>query len=612
MIDNLAQHEMADAPPDRVVQPEAQIKFAVDSICQNVHEGVERRLITSALPYINNVPHLGHMVGSHLPADIFARFCRMKGYDTLFVGGSDENGTPSEIAADSIGVDIQHFCDVLHSEHEKIYKWFEISYDQYSRTSSNIHHKMTQEFFKMILENGYVSHETVEMFFDPQMNMFLADRYINGTCPKCGYDNANGDQCEKCSSVLSVDELINPKSKLTGSTPVKKKSEHLFLNLDMLSEKLEEWINSNEHWKPQVRNLALGWIKEGLRPRSITRDLRHGVKVPLEGYENKVFYVWFDAPIAYVSATVEADPKGWQRFWEEPNSKIYHFLGKDNIPFHTIFWPGIVLAEGKKNLPYQVAGMQNLNYEGGKFSKSQKRGVFCEALPESGIHPDVMRAYLTFVIPETADSEFRWEDFQQRVNTEIIGKFGNFIHRTLTFIQNKLGGEIHAPQRLSAEEENMLNAIRKKIQNIEEEIEGMRFRQAFAGVIGIAEMGNKYFSDSEPWKVVKTDVERAKNILYICALLCKTLASVASPFIPSTSQKIWEQLNLQGEVDNAESWQKMFTMELPAFHKITQQPQVLFEKVTDDLLAKYQEKTKEVKPLTAYFGKEEIGSEGNF
>lgn len=577
---------------------------ACETIRGKVREELGKRLVTSALPYINNVPHLGHMVGSHLPADIFARFSRMKGYDTVFVGGSDEHGTPSEIAAKSIGVDIQEFCDTLHREHEKIYQWFQISYDKYSRTSSPAHHKMTQEFFKMILENGYISRESVEMFYDEQMSMFLADRYVEGTCKKCGYDKANGDQCEKCSAVLTIDELVDPKSKLTGTTPIKKQTEHLFLDLDRLSDQLEGWVNSNTHWKPQVRNLALGWIKEGLRKRSITRDLKHGVQVPLEGFEGKVFYVWFDAPIGYVSATEEARPDTWKQYWEDPDTKVYHFLGKDNIPFHTIFWPGMVMAEGKKNLPHQVAGMQYLNYEGGKFSKSQKRGVFCESLPDSGINPDMLRAYLTLIIPETADSEFRWDDFQMRVNGEIIGKFGNFIHRSLTFIQNKLDGEIRAPETLTEQEQQMLDAVREKIKAIEDHVDGLRIRQAFAEMISIADIANKYFNDAEPWKVVKVDVEKARNILHTCAMLCKTLASISSPFIPGTSQKIWGQMNLDGPVDAQGSWDRISAIELPKEYKITQKPQVLFDKVTDDILAQFKDRTKEVKPLASFFGKE--------
>lgn len=592
--------------------PETDKMHQYDNIRQEVRTKLEKRLVTAALPYINNVPHLGHMVGSHLPADIFARFSRMKGHDTLFVGGSDENGTPSELAARSIGVDIEHFCDVLHKEHERIYQWFKISYDKYSRTSTDVHQKMTQDFFAVIMQNGYISRETVEMFFDSQENIFLADRYVEGTCPKCKYEKASGDQCDKCSTVLSVDELINPKSKVSGSTPVKKETEHLFLDLDRLSDKLEVWINSNTHWKPQVRNLALGWIKEGLRKRSITRDLQHGVRVPLPGFENKVFYVWFEAPIAYVSITAEAKPDDWQQYWRDKDSKIYHFLGKDNIPFHTIFWPGIIIAEGRTNLPYQVAGMQNLNYEGGKFSKSQKRGVFCESLPDSGIDSDVMRAYLTIAIPETSDSEFRWDDFQKRVNDEVIGKFGNFIHRTLTFIQNKLGGEIEQAENPSQVDSFTLESVRKKIDQVENCLENLSIRQAFWAVIEIAEIANKYFHDTQPWKVVKTDIREAKATLHTCALLCKTLASVAHPFIPSVSQIIWQQLGIQSSIDEPGSWQKIRAMEIPRTMQISEQPKILFTKITDELLIQYKKRVGDTRSLISYFRNEGPTNEKNF
>ena len=360
----------------------------------------EKRLITSALPYINNIPHLGHIVGSHLPADIFARYCRTKGYETVFIGGTDENGSTSEIAASSIGVEIKEFSDKLHNEHKKIYEWFNISYDNFSRTSKPIHHQTTQEFFKVIYKNGFITPGKMNVFYSEEEKMFLPDRYVKGTCPKCGYEDATGDQCEKCTSMLDSTQLLNPKSVTTNSPVVIKESQHLFLRLDKLSKKVEAWIKKQKTWRSQVKALALGWIKEGLRERCITRDLKHGVSVPLKGYENKKLYVWFDAPIGYISATKEAT-KDWSSFWQKKNAKIYNFLGKDNIPFHTIFFPAMILAHGKFNLPYNVIGLQYLNYEGGKFSKSKKIGVFCEKLPDSGIDVDVMRGYLTFVIPET-------------------------------------------------------------------------------------------------------------------------------------------------------------------------------------------------------------------
>ncbi|MFW6283507.1 MAG: methionine--tRNA ligase, partial [Minisyncoccales bacterium] len=342
----------------------------------------ETRLITSALPYINNIPHLGHIVGSHLPADIFARYSRAKGHKILFVGGSDENGSPCELAAEKIGIPLNKFLDTLYEEHKKIYEWFNISYDNFTRTTSEIHKKTTQEIFNKINKKGYIKKGKINVFYSSKENRFLPDRYVIGTCPKCGYTEANGDQCEKCTEMLDPTQLINPKSTVTNSDVEIKEVEHLFLDLEKLSPELKNWIEKQTQWKSQVSGLALGWIKEGLKPRCITRDLKHGVPVPLKEFEDKVFYVWFDAPIGYVSGTKEIRPEEWKDFWLNKDSKTYQFLGKDNIPFHTIFWPGIIIAEGDLNLPYQVVGLQYLNYEGGKFSKSKKRGVFCEKLPE--------------------------------------------------------------------------------------------------------------------------------------------------------------------------------------------------------------------------------------
>ncbi len=399
----------------------------------------EKRLITAALPYVNNIPHLGHIVGSHLPGDIFARFCRLKGYDILYIGGTDEHGTPSLLEAKKQNIPLNKFCTRIYKEHVKIYKWFNISYDNFSRTSKPIHHKLTQEFFKEVHKNGYISEGTIKQFYSEKDKMFLPDRYVTGTCKFCKYEHARGDQCEKCGKVLDTNTLLNPKSTLSGTKPIIKESKHLFLKTDKLSPKLNSWLKKQTHWRHQVLNLALSWIKEGLKERCITRDLENGVKVPLEGYEDKVFYVWFDAPIGYISSTKEHTEK-WESYWKDKDSKIYHFIGKDNIPFHSIFWPASLIANKEYNLPHNVVGLQYLNYEGGKFSKTHKRGVFCENIPKTGINPDILRAYLTFVIPETDDTEFKWSDFESRVNADLIGNFGNFINRTLTFIDSKLNG----------------------------------------------------------------------------------------------------------------------------------------------------------------------------
>jgi len=577
----------------------------LESIIKEDVQMNERRLITAALPYINNVPHLGHIVGSHLPADIFARYCRSKGYEILFIGGTDENGSASEIAAESVGVDINTFCEKLHEKHKKIYEWFNISYDIFSRTTRLIHHRTTQAFFQELYKKGYISRGKIKVFYSPQERRFLADRYVKGTCPKCGYEDANADQCENCASILDPTQLINPRSAITGSSLEIREVEHLFFRLDKLSKRLEKWLKEKKNWRPQVINAALGWIREGLKPRCITRDLKHGVKVPLEGFEDKVFYVWFDAPIGYISFTKEAT-ENWEKFWKDKNTKIYHFLGKDNIPFHTIFWPGMLMAHGGFNLPYHVEGLQYLNYEGEKFSKSKKRGVFCERLLETDINPDTLRAYLVFVMPESGDTEFKWKEFQTRINSEIIGTFSNFIYRTLSFIYNKLNARIVKPSdtEFTEADKHLIETIKEKTQKIENHLGDVQLRKAFLEILSLASYGNKYLDKCEPWVTIKKDRQRTNCILYLCANLCKTLAILIQPYLPSTAQKIWEQLNLEGKVTRSGLWNSASRIDLPNNHFI-KRPYILFNKLTDKYLEEFKKKVSETKDLKELFNKKE-------
>lgn len=562
------------------------------------------RLVTAALPYINNVPHLGHIVGSHLPADIFARYSRARGYETLFVGGTDEHGSTTEITAEKLRVDVSTFGDVLFREHKKIYDWFGISYDNFSRTVNPVHTQTTQEFFNTIYKNGFVTEGKMKVFYSPDDNRFLPDRYVVGTCPKCNYPNANGDQCEKCTAVLDPMQLIDPRSAISGSPLEIREAKHLFLRLDKLSSKIENWIHKQKTWRPQVRNLALGWIKEGLRERCITRDLKHGVQVPLPGFDDKVFYVWFDAPIGYVSATKEARPQDWRRYWQEKEGKIYHFLGKDNIPFHTIFWPGMLLAHGDFNLPFNVIGLQYLNYEGGKFSKSQKRGVFCEKLPESGINPDLMRAYLTFVIPETSDTEFKWSDFQSRINSDVIGNYANLINRTASFISSRLGGYVERPveSRLTVSDRDLDKQVRKKTKRITDLLEKAEFRNAFGEILSLSTAGNQYFETNKPWVLIKSDKNRAREVLYHCAGLCRSLAILTAPFLPNSSYQVWRQFNFQGNVDTPNVWDSAQDLYEIDGYKIGN-PVILFDKVTEDQLNKFKKTVSDTKEIGEYFKK---------
>ena len=568
----------------------------------NSESNKPRRLVTAALPYINNVPHLGHIVGSHLPADIFARYCRAKGYETVFIGGTDENGSTSEIAALKLGVPLEEFSDRLHQEHKRIYDWFGISYNNFSRTTRPIHHETVREFFQEIYTKGFVKKGKMKVFYSPKENLFLPDRYVIGECPKCGYDEANGDQCEKCTSVFDPLQLKNPRSTVSGGNLEIRETEHLFLSLDKLSPRLKRWIESQSLWRDHVKSLALGWIKEGLRPRCITRDLKHGIRVPLDGFEDKVFYVWFDAPIGYVSSTREAT-ENWEEFWKDKNSEIYNFLGKDNIPFHTIFWPGMIIAHGDFNLPRNVIGLQYLNYEGQKFSKSKGIGVFCERLPELGLESDVWRHYLTQVIPETADSEFRWKDFQERVNSDLIGNYGNYVNRVLNFIHSRLGGTITKPseERLTQIDRRLLEKISEKRREIGQLLEGGELRRAYSEILSLSSEGNKYINDTEPWIVIKKDRERANDIFYNSAVLLKSLAILSAPYLPQTSQRIWGQLNLRGNPLGAGIWDKTGE-DFGERHQVNK-PEILFKKLTDDQIEKYKEKASQGIDLKGYFKK---------
>jgi len=509
----------------------------------------EKILVTCALPYVNNVPHIGNIAGSHLPADIFARLCRLAGYDTVFIGGSDEHGTPAEVTAERLGITPKELSDFYYEIHREIYEWLDISYDNFSRTSLPLHHEMTLDFFRHIYDNGYISEGTLRLPYCKRCARVLPDRYVEGVCPKCEYEHARGDQCERCSALLNPEELKEPRCAICGEKPSIRDTKHLFLNLDALAPKLRKWIESKKgEWTDQVVKMALGWLNEGLKPRSITRDIKWGVKVPLKGYEDKVFYVWFDAPIGYVSSTKEwaekqGKPELWRDYWQK-DARIYHFVGKDNIPFHTIFWPGILIARGGYTLPYRVAGLQYLNYEGDKISKSKGFGVFCENLPGAGLSSDMWRYYLALLIPETNDTEWKWKEFQERVNKELVANLGNFIHRTLHFIYTRFDGVIPEPH-LTEEDEKLLGTSREYARIVKDLIMDIHFRDALRRVFELSDKGNKYFQENEPWRTVKEEPERAATVLYVCANLCHDLAVLLSPFLPKSSKAVFEMLGLE-------------------------------------------------------------------
>ncbi|MFH1751126.1 MAG: methionine--tRNA ligase [Candidatus Micrarchaeota archaeon] len=560
----------------------------------------ERYLITAALPYVNNVPHIGNIVGSHLPADIFARYCRLKGRETLFIGGTDEHGSPSEIAAQKAGIPVQELCDTFYDIHLRIYKWFGFSYDNFSRTSRQVHHEITREFFLELRKNGFISEQKMKMPFCEKDSRFLADRFVEGKCPKCANKAARGDQCEQCGSLLTPSELIDPYCVLCKSEPVTKETTHLFLNLDKLQPKLEEWANSKGNWKPQVRNLALAWLKEGLRKRAITRDLKWGVKVPVEGYGGKVLYVWFDAPIGYISSTKEwiegnshLEKKDYElkKWWVDRNTKLFHFIGKDNIPFHTIFFPAMLIGEGRYNLPHQVAGYQYLNYEGGKISKSKGHGIFCETFIEEArdaLPADVWRFYLALKLPEIRDTEFTWSEFESRVNTELMGNLSNFVNRVTTFIEGKKAGKIAKPGKLSEEDLNMLKEIKAAVEKVDKLYDDIEIVSALQSILELSAKGNQYFQGNEPWK----RIDRQDAVLWVCANICKALGVMLFPIIPEASGKLRKILGLGGVY----SWNDALKL-LPEEHMIGKS-EILFHKL--DIT-----KIKELKVATTKIGKVE-------
>jgi methionyl-tRNA synthetase len=542
----------------------------------------ERWLVTAALPYVNNIPHVGNIVGSHLPADIFSRFLRLFGNEVVFVGGTDEHGSPTEVAAFKAGLQPKDFCDRLYQVHKLIYEWFGISYDNFSRTSKEINHKVTTEIFLRLLKNGFIIRKKLLLPYCPVDKRFLPDRWIEGTCPYCGYRPARGDQCESCTRLLDPSELLEPYCIICKNKPEIKEVEHLFLDLPKLEKKLEEWIKGNKHWKPNVRNLALSWIKEGLKPRCISRDLKWGIQIPLEGFKDKVFYCWFDAPIGYISSTVEwaeriGKPEEWRKYWQEKDSKIVHFIGKDNIVFHTIIWPAILMGTGEFNLPYQVGGLEFLNYEGDKISKSRNWGVFLDV--ENGrvivkvgdkkidLEPDYLRFYLSLIMPETKDSNFVWKEFEKKVNAELIGNFGNFVFRVLVFVRNNFNSTVPEPEKLGRKEKNLIKKITATKNSVKQLILQLKFRDALKKILALSKAGNVYFQSKKPWESFKENPEDCRTTLFVSVHLVKALAILFEPFIPFTSEKIWSQLNLEGSV-HKQDFDSLDKLDIKAGHKI--------------------------------------------
>ena len=543
----------------------------------------KRYTITAALPYTNGPIHIGHLAGVYVPADIYARYKRLTGNDVLFICGSDEHGVPITIKAKKEGITPQDVVDKYHAIIKNSFEDFGITFDNYSRTSAQIHHETASEFFKTLYDKHEFVEEVTEQLYDEEANQFLADRFVTGTCPKCGYEEAYGDQCENCGSSLSATELINPKSAITGNVPTLKETKHWFLPLNKHENFLREWIleGHKKDWKPNVYGQVKSWIDDGLRPRAVTRDLDWGIPVPVPGGEGKVLYVWFDAPIGYISATKEwaaRENKDWTPYWKNKETKLLHFIGKDNIVFHCIIFPSMLKAEGSYILPDNVPANEFLNLEGKKLSTSKNWAVWLpEYLEDFPGQQDVLRYVLTANAPESKDNDFTWKDFQARNNNELVAIFGNFINRVVVLTNKYYDGVVPDASEFSTVDEETLAAVRAYPDVIASSIERYRFREASQELMNLARLGNKYLADEEPWKLIKTDETRTKTIMYVALQIASALATLSEPFLPFTSDKLKRILDIDGT-----SWEaiKSQNVLIASGHQIGK-GELLFSKIED-------------------------------
>ena len=556
----------------------------------------KRTTVTSALPYANGPIHIGHLAGVYLPADIYVRYLRSKGEDVIYIGGSDEHGVPITIKARKEGVTPQQIVDKYHEMIKKAFAGFGISFDVYSRTSAPIHHETAAEFFKTLYDKGEFIEKTSLQYYDEENNVFLADRYITGTCPHCGYEKAYGDQCENCGTSLSPTELIKPKSALSGAIPIKKETKHWYLPLDKYQDWLHEWIIDGHKvdWKPNVYGQCKSWIDMGLKPRAVTRDLDWGVKVPLEEAEGKVLYVWFDAPIGYISATKEwAKEKGkdWKPYWKDKDTRLIHFIGKDNIVFHCIMFPSMLKQEGSYIVPDNVPAFEFMNLENEKISTSRNWAVWLHVyLEEFPGKQDVLRYALTTNAPETKDNDFTLKDFQARNNNELLAIFGNFINRTLVLTQKYFDGKVPEPGAFTDNDQRVLHEINQFPEKIGNALDNFHFREALSEMMNLARLGNKYLTDSEPWKLIKTDEASVKTILNISLQICANLAILSEPFLPFSSIKLTKMLNVP-----VRKWNDAGRTDLLAPGHQLNKPFFLFEKIEDDVIEKQVQKLLETK-----------------
>ena len=542
----------------------------------------KRTLITSALPYANGPVHIGHLAGVYVPADIYARYLRLKGEEVVFVGGSDEHGVPITLKARNEGITPQDVVDKYHAIIKDSFLRLGISFDIYSRTSSRVHYETASEFFRKLYDTGKFIEKTSEQYYDEENKQFLADRYIVGTCPKCGFDKAYGDQCESCGTSLSPTELISPRSMLSGNTPVLKETKHWYLPLDQYEPWLKESIlEGHTAWKPNVYGQCKSWIDSGLMARAVTRDLDWGVPVPIDNAEGKVLYVWFDAPIGYISATRELTPD-WEKYWKDPETRMIHFIGKDNIVFHCIIFPAMLKAEGTYILPENVPANEFLNLEGDKISTSRNWAVWLhEYLDEFPGKEDVLKYVLTANAPETKDNDFTWKDFQARNNNELVAILGNFVNRAMVLTEKYFKGVV--PERINptANDLETLASIGRIKADIEKSLDSFRFREALKNAMDMARLGNKYLADEEPWKVIKTDPERVKTILNVCLQVTANLTIALEPFLPLSMNKLRHFLNMERL-----EWNDLGSTEIMTNGTRLNPSHLLFEKIEDQVIEK--------------------------
>ena len=541
----------------------------------------KRTTVTSALPYANGPVHIGHLAGVYVPADIYVRYLRLKKEDVLFVGGSDEHGVPITIRAKKEGVTPQDVVDKYHGIIKKSFEDFGISFDVYSRTSSKTHHEVASDFFKKLYDKGEFIEKTSEQYYDEEAKQFLADRYITGKCPHCGNENAYGDQCEACGTSLSPTDLIDPKSAISGSKPVMRETKHWYLPLDKHEAWLRQWIlEDHKEWKSNVYGQCKSWLDMGLQPRAVSRDLDWGIPVPVEGADGKVLYVWFDAPIGYISNTKELLPDSWETWWKDSDTRLLHFIGKDNIVFHCIVFPAMLKAEGSYILPDNVPANEFLNLEGDKISTSRNWAVWLhEYLEDFPGKQDVLRYVLTANAPETKDNDFTWKDFQARNNNELVAVFGNFVNRALVLTEKYFGAQVPAAGELSEYDKQTLADFENVKKDVEHYLDTFKFREAQKEAMNLARIGNKYLADTEPWKLAKTDLNRVATILNISLQLAANLAIAFEPFLPFSSKKLRDMLNM-----STFDWAELGQTNLLEAGHVLNKAELLFEKIEDSVI----------------------------